>query len=66
MLLLHCLFIKHAMIFVSFFSSSWCQGLAAACVCGTPWTFLLFFLCKFIVDLINKTVLISSGVSFGN
>ena len=20
---------------------SWCQGLAATCVCGTPWTFLL-------------------------
>ena len=21
----------------------WCQGLAAACDCGTPWTFLLTF-----------------------
>ena len=30
--------------FLSFFSSSWCQGLAAACDCGTPWTFLLTFL----------------------
>ena len=29
-------------------SSSWCLGLAAACDCGTPWTFLLpfFFLDK--------------------
>ena len=27
--------------FFSFFSSSWCQGLAGACDCGTPWTFLL-------------------------
>ena len=24
----------------SFFSSSWCKGLDAACDCGTPWTFL--------------------------
>ena len=27
--------------FLSFFSYSWCQGLAAACDCGTPLTFLL-------------------------
>ena len=30
--------------FLSFFSSSWCQGLTVACDCGTPWTFLLTFL----------------------
>ena len=30
--------------FLSFFSSSWCQGLAAASDCGTPCTFLLTFL----------------------
>ena len=29
--------------FVSFFSSSWCRGLAAAYDCGTPFTFLLTF-----------------------
>ena len=29
--------------FLSFFSSSWCQGLAAVCDCGTPWSFLLTF-----------------------
>ena len=29
--------------FLSFFSSSWYQGLAAASDCGTPWSFLLFF-----------------------
>ena len=28
--------------FFPFFSSSWCQGLAATCACGTPWTILLF------------------------
>ena len=28
---------------LSFSSSSWCQGLAAVCDCGTPWTFLLTF-----------------------
>ena len=27
--------------FLSFFSSSWCQQLAAVCDCGIPWTFLL-------------------------
>ena len=36
-----CLFILHMLIF---FSSAWCQGLAAACDCGTSWTFLLTFL----------------------
>ena len=25
---------------LSFFSSFWCQGMAATCACGTPWTFL--------------------------
>ena len=34
-----CLFYRRR--FLSFFSSSWCQGLTAACDCGTPWTFLL-------------------------
>ena len=29
--------------FLSFFSSFWCQSLAAACDCGTPCTFLLTF-----------------------
>ena len=27
--------------FLFFFSSSWCQGLAAVCDCGAPWNFLL-------------------------
>ena len=30
-------------LFLSFFFSSWCRGLAAICDCGTPWTFLLTF-----------------------
>ena len=29
--------------FLSFISSSWCQGLTAAGSRGTPWTFLLTF-----------------------
>ena len=37
-----CLFILHAFIAV-LFSSSWYQGLAAACDCGTPCPFLLTF-----------------------
>ena len=36
-----CLFC--ACMFLSFFSSSWCRGLAAVCDCGIPWTFLFFF-----------------------
>ena len=32
------------------FSSSWCQGLAAACDCGPPWTFILTFLYIKLVD----------------
>ena len=36
-----CLFC--ACMFLSFFSSSWCRGLAAVCDCGIPWTFLLTF-----------------------
>ena len=37
------LFVLHMLVFV-LFSSSWCQGLAAVCDYGTPWTFLLTFL----------------------
>ena len=36
-----CLF--RACMFLSFFSSSWCRGLAAVCDCGISWTFLLTF-----------------------
>ena len=28
-------------LFLSFFSSSWCRGLAVVCDCATVWTFLL-------------------------
>ena len=37
------LFFFACVSFLSFFSSSWCHGLAAAFDCGTPWTFLCFF-----------------------
>ena len=30
-------------LILSFFASSWCRGLAAACDCGTPYSFLLTF-----------------------
>ena len=42
-LLVH-LFVYFARVNVCPFSSSWCQGLAAACDCGTPWIFLLSLL----------------------
>ena len=57
------LFVLFCCFFVCFFfarvdfslffslSSSWCQRLAANCVCGTPWTFLLtFLLVNFIIQ----------------
>ena len=37
-----CLFC--ACTFLSFFSSSWCRGLAAVCDCGISWILLLTFL----------------------
>ena len=39
-------FVRFALVwFLSVSSSSWSLGRAAACDCGTPWTFLLpFFL----------------------
>ena len=43
MLLMH-LFVYFAHINFCPFSSSWCQGLTAACDCGTSWTFNFFSL----------------------
>ena len=40
---------------LSFFSSSWCQGLAAACDCDTPWTFLLTVVVFFILQITRTT-----------
>ena len=37
---MHFVFILHALISVLFISS-WCQGLAAACDCGIPWTVIV-------------------------
>ena len=48
MLLVH-LFVLYVLV-VSFFSSSWCRGLAAVCDCGTPWAFLLTVLVPNIVE----------------
>ena len=41
-----CLLAMHTLIvnLCHFFSSSWCQGLAATSACGSPWTFLFTFL----------------------
>ena len=42
-MLLMRLFVYFARVnFCPFFSSSWCRGFAAACDCGTPWTFLFY------------------------
>ena len=38
-----CLFVLYVLV-LSYFSSSWCRGLAAVCDCDIPWTFLLTFL----------------------
>ena len=43
MLIVH-LFVSYAHInLCHFFSSSWCQGLAATSACGSSWTFLFTF-----------------------
>ena len=43
MLIVH-LFVSYAHVnLCHFFSSSWCQGLAATSACGSSWTFLLTF-----------------------
>ena len=39
------LFVSYAHVnLCHFFSSSWCQGLAATSACGSSWTFLFIFL----------------------
>ena len=49
----------YACLDLSVSSSSWCQGRAAVCDCGTPWTFLLpfffFFFFFRIEEKINRT-----------
>ena len=38
------MFVRFVLVwFLSVSSSSWCLGRAAACNCGSPWTFLLHF-----------------------
>ena len=46
-----CVLLVHLFVLSVFFSYSWCRGLAAVCDCGTPWTFLLIFLWRLILDL---------------
>ena len=47
-----CLFVLYMLVFLPFFSSSWCRGLVVVCDCGTPWTFLLpfFFLMMWLIS----------------
>ena len=42
--LVYVLLVLCTRLFLSFFSSFWCQGLAATCDCGTPLTLLLYFI----------------------
>ena len=42
-------FILFALLSVSFFSSSWCRRVTAACDCDTPWIFYVTFLPKLLV-----------------
>ena len=40
-------------------SSSWCLGMAAACDCGTPWTFLLpFFGVEEFTGIYSKSIFV--------
>ena len=38
-----CMFVCIVCDSLCLFSSSWCQGLAATCHCGTPWTSFLLY-----------------------
>ena len=50
MLIVH-LFVSFAHInLCHFFSSSWCQGLAATSACGSSWTFLFTFLVLLLIS----------------
>ena len=52
MLIVHS-FVSYAHVnLCHFFSSSWCQGLAAASACGSSWTFLFTFLQLFNLSVI--------------
>ena len=55
MVIVH-LFVSYAHVnLCHFFSSFWCQGLAAASACGSSWTFLFTFLYYliFYIDVIH-------------
>ena len=55
-LLVH-LFVHFARVDVwPFFSPSWCQRLAAACDCGTPWTFLLTFFYLKLILMVHRVL----------
>ena len=53
MLIVH-LFVGYAHVnLCDFFSSSWCQGLAATFACGFSWTFLFTFF-EIILELLKS------------
>ena len=58
MLIVH-LFVSYAHVNLSnFFSSSWCQGLAATSTCGSSWTFLFTFLRLFDVVFLVPLIML--------
>ena len=46
-LIVYFLLAMHTLIFVTFFSSFWCRGSAAASACGSSWTFLFAILSNY-------------------
>ena len=68
MLIVH-LFVSYAHVnLCHFFSSSWCQGLAATSACGSSWTFLFTLFCVRLTGLSiafsqdNNCVLAQTGI----
>ena len=47
-----------------FFSSSWCQGLAATSACGSSWTILFTFLPEIIFSLVAVHISVVAKFSF--
>ena len=59
------LFLNYAHInLCHFFSSSWCQGLAATSACGSSWTFLFTFLHHILTEELTMCKMIATDFVF--
>ena len=58
------LFVSYAHVnLCHFFSSSWCQGLAATSACGSSWTFLFTFFPMYVLPITDRKALAIDSLS---